>query len=286
MRRYELVEAREWLGRARARERSAAAGDVGPSPLHAVLQGQQFRLRHEFDRAEQVLQPHLQGPRLPRWVAEQVVTEVVRLAVARGHVEEGLVILRDRSRDEPWSRRLRATVDLLAGDPATDLPAEPESATSSVEAVESAVIRACQLLEAGQVPAAAEELAAALELGRPELLRWPFVDTPPQARRLLRTHPRLQATGAWLHPSSGAQPCPGGTGAPAAAERPVVVQDLSDRETEVLRYLAEMLSTAEIAATMFISVNTVRTHIRSILRKLAVSRRNQAVRRARERGLL
>jgi LuxR family transcriptional regulator, maltose regulon positive regulatory protein len=47
-----------------------------------------------------------------------------------------------------------------------------------------------------------------------------------------------------------------------------------------------MLSTAEIAATMFISVNTVRTHIRSILRKLAVSRRYQAVRRARERGLL
>ena len=33
---------------------------------------------------------------------------------------------------------------------------------------------------------------------------------------------------------------------------------------------------------MFISVNTVRTHIRSILRKLASTRRNQAVRRARE----
>jgi LuxR family transcriptional regulator, maltose regulon positive regulatory protein len=66
----------------------------------------------------------------------------------------------------------------------------------------------------------------------------------------------------------------------------VVTQELSDRETEVLRYLADMLSTAEIAATMFISVNTVRTHIRSILRKLAVSRRYQAVRRARERGLL
>jgi LuxR family maltose regulon positive regulatory protein len=71
-----------------------------------------------------------------------------------------------------------------------------------------------------------------------------------------------------------------------ATEGPPVLQDLSDREMEVLRYLAEMLSTAEIAATMFISVNTVRTHIRSILRKLAVSRRNQAVRRARERGLL
>ena len=165
-------------------------GAVGPGPLQAVLQSQQFRLRHEYDLAEQVLRPHLQGARLPRWVAEQVVTEVVRLAVARGHVSEGLSILRDRSDDEPWSRRLRATVGLLAGDPATDLPAEPRSPpTSSAERVESAVIRACQLLEAGRVPAAAEELAAALDLARPELLRWPFIDTPPQARRLLRTHP-------------------------------------------------------------------------------------------------
>jgi LuxR family maltose regulon positive regulatory protein len=63
-------------------------------------------------------------------------------------------------------------------------------------------------------------------------------------------------------------------------------QELSERESEVLQHLAEMLSTAEIAAAMFISVNTVRTHIRSILRKLGVTRRNQAVRRARDLRLL
>ena len=63
-------------------------------------------------------------------------------------------------------------------------------------------------------------------------------------------------------------------------------QALSERELEVLEQLAGMLSTAEIAATMFISVNTVRTHIRSILRKLSATRRNQAVRRARELGII
>jgi LuxR family maltose regulon positive regulatory protein len=288
LRRYALVEAREWLVRARARERTPGPDAVGPGPLDAVLQSQQLRLRHEYTAAEQVLRPHLVGPRLPRWVAEQVVTEVVRLAVARGHVEEGLSILLDRSHDEPWSLRLRATVGLLAGDPVTDMAADAESSASasSAETVESRVIRACQLLEAGHVPAAAEELAAALELARPELQRWPFVDTPPQARRLLRTHPRLQAPAAWLSPSSGAQPRHASTISPVAAAGPDVVQELSDREMEVLRHVAEMLSTTEIAATMFISVNTVRTHIRSILRKLAVSRRNQAVRRAKERGLL
>ena len=286
LRRYALVEARDWLARARARERSAGPGSVGIGPLLAVLQGQQFRLRREYDLAGEALRPHLQGPRLPRWVAEQVVTEVVRLAVARGHVDEGLTILRDRSDEEPWSRRLRATVGLLAGSPVADVSADAEPSSSPAEAVESTVVHACQLVQAGHANAAAEELAVALELARPELLRWPFIDTPPQARRLLRTHPRLQGPGAWLNPSSGARPRPGPSGAPAAATAPEVVQDLSDREMEVLRYLAEMLSTAEIAATMFISVNTVRTHIRSILRKLAVSRRNQAVRRARERGLL
>ncbi|WP_456913945.1 LuxR C-terminal-related transcriptional regulator [Geodermatophilus sp. SYSU D00696] len=285
LRRYALVESREWLGRARVREHSASSGAAGPGPLQAVLQGQHFRLRHEYDLAEQVLRPHLAGPPLPRWISEQVVTELVRLAVARGHVEDGLAVLRDRGRDEPWSRRLQASVGLLGGVTTADVPPDEESSRAPADVVESMVVRACQLLEAGEVTAAAEELAAALERARPELLRWPFVDTPPQARRLLRTHPRLQGPGAWLNPSSAAQPA-GGTDGVRSGGPAEVVQELSQRELEVLRYLAEMLSTAEIAATMFISVNTVRTHIRSILRKLGVSRRNQAVRKARERGLL
>ena len=62
----------------------------------------------------------------------------------------------------------------------------------------------------------------------------------------------------------------------------LVIRPLTAKELEVLRHLDEMLSTEEIAEAMFVSVNTVRTHVRSILRKLDVSRRNVAVRRARE----
>ena len=51
---------------------------------------------------------------------------------------------------------------------------------------------------------------------------------------------------------------------------------------EVLEKLAAYFSTEEIAQSMFISVNTVRTHVRSILRKLSANRRNEAVRRARQ----
>ncbi|MGY1802197.1 LuxR C-terminal-related transcriptional regulator [Blastococcus sp. SYSU D00922] len=291
LRRYSLAEAREWLTRARERARAGGPCAVPVDPLAAVLQSQQLRLRHEYDAAEQALLPHLRGPRLPRWIAEQVVGEVVRLAVARGHVAEGLAILRDSGEDEPWGRRLHATVDLLAGETSTEVRGGPEPSAPLAGAVEWSVVRACQLLEEGRSAAAVEELAAALDRACPELMRWPFVDTPPQARRLLRTSPRLQAAGAWLNPSSGQVPRPrdGGptvTRRSPAPEGPQVLEALSEREMEVLRHLADMLSTAEIAAAMFISVNTVRTHIRSILRKLAVSRRYQAVRRARERGLL
>jgi DNA-binding CsgD family transcriptional regulator len=61
----------------------------------------------------------------------------------------------------------------------------------------------------------------------------------------------------------------------------LLIDPLTPREAEVLDHLSELLSTEEIAEAMFVSVNTVRTHVRGILRKLAVSRRSDAVRRAR-----
>jgi LuxR family maltose regulon positive regulatory protein len=47
-----------------------------------------------------------------------------------------------------------------------------------------------------------------------------------------------------------------------------------------------MMSTQEIAADLHVSVNTVKTHLKSLYRKLGVGRRTEAVRRARELGLL
>ena len=68
--------------------------------------------------------------------------------------------------------------------------------------------------------------------------------------------------------------------APAANDPAPILEHLSQRELEVLRHLSALLTTEEIAAEMFISVNTVKTHVRKILVKLSVSRRNDAVRRA------
>jgi LuxR family maltose regulon positive regulatory protein len=65
-----------------------------------------------------------------------------------------------------------------------------------------------------------------------------------------------------------------------------VVEALSERELAVLRYLPTMKSNREIADEMHFSVNTVKTHLKSIYRKLAVNRRRAAVEEAKARSLL
>jgi LuxR family maltose regulon positive regulatory protein len=72
----------------------------------------------------------------------------------------------------------------------------------------------------------------------------------------------------------------------AMESRQAVVETLTERELTVLRYLPTMMSNREIAAEMFFSVNTVKTHLKSIYRKLGVSRRRDAVSRARALSLL
>ena len=61
---------------------------------------------------------------------------------------------------------------------------------------------------------------------------------------------------------------------------------LSDRELEVLHELAAGLSNKEIAARLHVSPNTVKTHVANLLAKLDARRRTEAIRRARELGLL
>ena len=74
------------------------------------------------------------------------------------------------------------------------------------------------------------------------------------------------------------------------AGRPPIVDDLldpiSDRELEVLHLVAAGLSNKEIAAKLFISLNTVKTHTKNINSKLGVNSRTRAVARAKELGLL
>jgi LuxR family transcriptional regulator, maltose regulon positive regulatory protein len=77
-------------------------------------------------------------------------------------------------------------------------------------------------------------------------------------------------------------------GESASGEGPVhpLLEPLSERELAVLRFLPTMLSNAEIASEMYVSPNTVKTHLKHVYRKLDVADRRQAVRRGRDLHLL
>ena len=76
---------------------------------------------------------------------------------------------------------------------------------------------------------------------------------------------------------------------PAETDRPVaglVAEHLTERELIVLRYLPTMLKAGEIANDLFVSVNTVKSHLRAIYRKFDVTTRRAAVERAQDLNLL
>ena len=64
-----------------------------------------------------------------------------------------------------------------------------------------------------------------------------------------------------------------------------LVAPLTEREDKILDLLAQMYSTDEIAASLYVSSNTVKTHVKGIFGELCVHRRVDAVRRGRQLGL-
>jgi LuxR family transcriptional regulator, maltose regulon positive regulatory protein len=74
--------------------------------------------------------------------------------------------------------------------------------------------------------------------------------------------------------------------APASAGPLWPGEPLTESETRVLRYLPTHMGAPEIAAELYLSANTVKTHLRHLYRKLGVHSRREAVQRARAVGLL
>jgi LuxR family maltose regulon positive regulatory protein len=66
----------------------------------------------------------------------------------------------------------------------------------------------------------------------------------------------------------------------------VLPEPLTDREQAVLAFLPGWLSNQEIAAELYVSVNTLKTHLKSLYRKLDATSRHDAVMRSKTLGLL
>jgi LuxR family maltose regulon positive regulatory protein len=145
----------------------------------------------------------------------------------------------------------------------------------------------------GDVPQALVALENALAAAEPEGYVRLFLDEGPPMAALLRLAAARRIhrdyVARLLEVCSGEIPTTSFAGADGSGRSDGQLmqgEPLTDRELEVLRLLAAGLSNAEIADRLVVSLNTVKTHARSIFGKLHVESRTQAVARARELHLL
>jgi LuxR family maltose regulon positive regulatory protein len=178
-----------------------------------------------------------------------------------------------------------ARIQLALGSPFGALAAlESRPPGSSYVEIEARVTEAIALRGTGDEEAALVVLDTALALAEPEAVRRPFIDAGGALRDLLGAHLRRTNAHRWLAAELVA--FLDGRSSPEGVAPAELLESLSDRETEVLHYLPTIMSNADIAAELFVSVNTVKTHVKSIYRKLGATRRQDAVRRARQLRLL
>ncbi|MEY9847411.1 LuxR C-terminal-related transcriptional regulator [Streptacidiphilus sp. MAP5-3] len=221
---------------------------------------------------------------LSAWTVDELAIAESRAHLAHGDTGAALDALDSAPSDRPEHTVARARALLAAGhsDRALLLLAglSEQGSVTPTGRTQACLLQAQAAAADGSTEDAHRFLRTALGLARQEQLRRVFVESGPWVRRLLRQHPQLAQAHNWL-PLHGSGPSHAGAG-----EQPAMVEPLTERESAVLRQAAQMLSTEEIAAELYVSANTVKTHLKSIYRKLCVTRRSEAVHRAQDLGLL
>ena len=290
--RGQLDEAEQWVQRAERTLRAETHPVLGLSirTLRGDLElarGQHSEALGAFEAAgrlaEQFVAPHhtVHGPQA------LMVHALIRLGETdrAGQVLAGLS---EQDRENAEIRIATAALLLAQGDPRAAHVAlapvldDPDPVYWRVWLALAYVLEAAAREALGEQAAAGTALERALDLAEPDGAVLAFLMYP--APGLLDRHARHHTAHAALLAEildrlSGTRP------APPARPRPLL-EALSESEIRVLRYLPTNLNTPEIARELFVSPNTVKTHIRNLYAKLGTHGRTEAVERARSLGLL
>ncbi|MDW4903927.1 LuxR C-terminal-related transcriptional regulator [Streptomyces sp. ADMS] len=267
-------------------ERATAFSDIGDDPVltteRAVVHARVELARGARDAALKALGAvdtlYQDRPPRPPWAIERLAVARSTVALARGDAEAALTVLDSVDSGGESLAVALALGHLASGrtDRALRLVATTEGSPELAlpDLVRVRLLRAHVAMSNGDREAARRLLAKALDAAAPERMRRPFTEAGPWLpwlRRLPAGPGGLSYAHSWLT-----------NGSTDRMVRPSGAEPLSGREREVLACVAQMMSTQEIAAELHLSVNTVKTHLKSIYRKLGVSRRRAAVERGRE----
>ena len=198
---------------------------------------------------------------------------------AGGYLTHGRLLLAEGD----FAGALDAVAPVLG---ATDAAAEAthREAPTLQEKIAAQLVAAIAHRRLGRTGPATELLEQALALAEPDSACRPFLDAGPAARSaitvLIPPDSRGASFAARILEHFGSQlPHPA-----EPAEQTEVV--LTDAELAVLRFLPSHMTNQEIAESLFLSINTVKTHLRSVYRKLGVTSRRQAIGRGRRLDLV
>jgi LuxR family transcriptional regulator, maltose regulon positive regulatory protein len=284
-----LADAESWLQRADsiladAPEPAASVGLRHTQGMLALAEGRFEQARDAFRDGERLVEqlraPHFLAAVEHPWRlrAELYAGDVELVRTALESAPEGMAV---------W-HTLAAHLHLMEGDAAQAAAALAPVLAGETFALHVNVEIEARLLDAaartglGEREAAQRSLERALEMAEPDGYVWVFLAAP-DTRALLEGHPmHSTAHGGFLKQVldqlSGAGPAP-----QTGDELP---DPLSERELAVLRLLPTNLSASEIGGELFLSVHTVKTHMRKLYAKLDVHTRADAVQRGRALGLL
>ncbi|MFI5647851.1 LuxR C-terminal-related transcriptional regulator [Kitasatospora sp. NPDC051705] len=266
---------------------------VGLGLVHADLrlaQGDPDAALSELERTRRLDLAEHPSP----WCAERIAVAACAAHLAAGRVEAAVDAVAEVPGGAPDSVLASCSARLAAGHDADDALSRLDLLRTDAAIGSTTRTRALLLLAragAAHTDAAGPQLLAqALRAAEPERLRRPFRECGPWVRHQLLRHPGLAEAHPWL-PDDLLPPA-----GPARTRRQAVgeaapgpagpVDPLTERERDVLARVGRMMSTQEIADDLFLSPNTVKTHLKSINRKLATTTRREALRTAARMHLL
>jgi LuxR family transcriptional regulator, maltose regulon positive regulatory protein len=297
----EFDEGERWLRRAwdvadpHVDPATAVLLHVATGMLHAG-RGHHRSALAEFESAaraqSQLTGVHALAPRIIGWLAATQarlgMPDEARATLAGPSVEPGRIgAIYEGQMGAIYNAR--AVICLTEGNPAGALDAlqgvldTTPPAAPLFTVVESHLLAGIAHLDIGNRNAASAAVEAALATAEPDRLIFPFAMT--QAAELLDALPRHETA----HRALLADIIDLLRGEPVSSvdrERLAHPEGLSPSELRVLRYLPTNLTRTEIAQELYVSINTVNTHIRNVYSKLGARDRSSAVQRARELRLL
>jgi LuxR family maltose regulon positive regulatory protein len=286
----QLDAAELYLDRA---EEAVRASDVAIRGSIRMVQGLVLSLRGDRLGALAMLEAAAEDLRavMDRYVFSSYVrAEPIRLLISGGQLDRARALLGQNIAGQRPAHLLvaQAELQLADGDPSGALetlaPAVSCSAAGFLDQwLQAQVLSAVVLNQLGEEAAAWQRLEEALNLAEPEGYRQPFLQIGLPARTLISRHTtRRSKHRTFVNDLLACFPL----SVPPSARKTSSSEALTDREIDVLRCLREMMTAPEIAAELFLSVNTVKAHLKHIYRKLGVSSRRQAVARGSELGLV